>query len=93
VAPTLRLANLLAAFDTRVLDRGIDASAQATLRLADRMSALDVRRVDGLVESFGRAMRRLGELARRPQTGQLHEYYAQAAALLLVGLILLVVIG
>ena len=93
VAPTLRLANLLAAFDTRGLDRGIDASAQATLRLADRMSALDVRRVDGLVESFGRAMRRLGELARRPQTGQLHEYYAQAAALLLVGLILLVVIG
>lgn len=93
VAPTLRLADLLAAFDTRVLDRGIDASAQATLRLADRMSGLDVRRVDGLVESFGRAMRRLGELARRPQTGQLHEYYAQAAALLLVGLILLVVIG
>lgn len=93
VAPTLRLANLLAAFDTRVLDRGVDASAQATLRLADRMSGLDVRRVDGLIESFGRGMRRLGELARRPQTGQLHEYYAQAAALLLVGLILLVVIG
>jgi hypothetical protein len=36
--------------------------------------------------------RRLGELARRPQTGQLHQYYAQAAVALAVLALLVVVV-
>ena len=37
-------------------------------------------------------VRRLGTLARRPQTGQLHQYYVQAVALLAVGVLLLVMV-
>lgn len=37
-------------------------------------------------------VRSLGELARRPQTGQLHQYYVQAAAVLTASILLLVVV-
>lgn len=93
VSPTLRLAHALDALDRRVLDRGVDACAVATVRLAERTRFLDDRGVDGVVEAVGRGARRLGELARRPQTGQLHQYYAQVAGLLAVGLVLLIVIS
>ncbi|MDQ3326475.1 MAG: NADH-quinone oxidoreductase subunit L [Actinomycetota bacterium] len=93
VAPTMGLARALARFDDRVLDRGVDGSSRLTRRLADRLSAVDVGGVDGVVEGVGRATRWLGDLARRPQTGQLHEYYVQATALLAVGVVVLILIG
>jgi hypothetical protein len=37
-------------------------------------------------------MRRLGQVARRPQTGQLYQYYIQAIAVLAVGVLLLVTV-
>ncbi|MFW6204947.1 MAG: hypothetical protein ACOC96_08230, partial [Actinomycetota bacterium] len=51
--------------------------------------------VDGAVRALARGARRLGSLARTPQTGMLHQYYAQtavavvvlAAAFVLVGLV------
>jgi len=46
---------------------------------------------DGAVRDVGVAARRLGTLARRPQTGQLHQYYAQATAVL-AGLALLLLL-
>jgi NADH:ubiquinone oxidoreductase subunit 5 (subunit L)/multisubunit Na+/H+ antiporter MnhA subunit len=82
----------LARGDDRVLDRGVEASAALTVRAADRASAGDVRGVDGGVSALAAATRRLGVLARRPQTGQLHQYYAQAAVVLAV-LLLVVLIG
>jgi NADH-quinone oxidoreductase subunit L len=44
--------------------------------------------VDELPGGIAAAARRLGRLARRPQTGQLHQYYAQ----LIIGLGVLAVI-
>ncbi len=92
VRPVLRLAETLARFDDRVLDRGVDDTATATAAAAARLARVDDARVDGLVTAVARRTRRLGELAQRPQTGQLHEYYLQAAAVLAVGVLLLLVV-
>ena len=81
VRPTLALARTLAVFDDRVLDRGVELVPVAG-RGAARLADLDLEwSLDGLVGGIAGATRRLGALARRPQTGQLHQYYAQAAAL------------
>jgi NADH:ubiquinone oxidoreductase subunit 5 (subunit L)/multisubunit Na+/H+ antiporter MnhA subunit len=86
--PVLALARLLAAFDDRVLDRGVSAIARGTLALAGAAARADDADIDGLVRQVAAGARRLGQLARRPQTGQLHTYYIQAvvafAALVLV---------
>ena len=79
--PMLALAGWLARFDDRVVDGGVRAAAAA----GDVAATLATRRVevrvDGLVDVVGRAARSLGSLARRPQTGQVHTYYAQATVL------------
>ncbi|MCF6525770.1 proton-conducting transporter membrane subunit, partial [Streptomyces sp. JJ36] len=82
VRPTLALARSLARFDDAVLDRAVDAAPGAVRRLASRAAAVDRTGVDGLVRGVAAGTRRLGALARRPQTGQLHHYYAQAVVLL-----------
>ena len=118
VRPTLALAEALARFDDRVLDRGVAGSAAAALGLARRAATFDDRVLDGAVETTSRAslwtaaraardddrwfdgaveglaaqLRRLGRLARRPQTGQLHQYYIQAVAVLAIGVLLLVTV-
>ena len=38
--------------------------------------------IDGAVAAVATGTRRLGALARRPQTGQLHHYYAQTVIIL-----------
>ena len=118
VRPTLALAEALARFDDRVLDRGVTRSAAAAIGLARRAATFDDRVLDGAVEATSRAslwaaggaargddrrldgaveavagwLRGLGALARRPQTGQLHQYYVQAVAVLAVGVLLLVTV-
>ncbi|WP_067686214.1 NADH-quinone oxidoreductase subunit 5 family protein [Nocardia jejuensis] len=84
VAPALTVATLLAAFDDRVLSRGAIGAGRATIavaRVADR-------RVDGAIEAtvagVATASRGLGRWARRPETGQVHQYYAQAVVALMV---------
>jgi NADH-quinone oxidoreductase subunit L len=86
------LANLLARFDDRILDGVVDGLARVLIRASDRVRRLfEEPVVDGAVESLATAARAVGRLARRPQTGMLHQYYAQAVlvivALLLVALI------
>jgi len=88
-----RLARRAGRFDDQVVDVAVEASAVYTGDTARRAGRIDVRGVDGLVESLGRGVRRLGRLARRPQTGQLHEYYVQTAAALAIGVVLVVVLG
>ncbi|AUH39532.1 proton-conducting transporter transmembrane domain-containing protein [Streptomyces sp. CMB-StM0423] len=80
VRPVHRLAATLAAFDDRVLDRGVDGLARGTLRLAGGVNRGAEAAVDGAVEGIGALSRALGRLARRPQTGQVHTYLAQAVA-------------
>lgn len=77
VRPVLALAALLDAAD-RHLDRGVHALAGGVVGaagLADRRGEPVVR---GAVAGLAGGVRRLGTLARRPQTGQVHQYYAQA---------------
>lgn len=80
VGPTLGLARALAAFDVRGLDRAIEGAARAVPRAA-RVAANRVEpAVDGAVEGFAEGLRALARRARTPQTGQLHQYLAQAVA-------------
>jgi len=55
-------------------------------------ATFDDRWFDGVVEGLARQTRRLGQLARRPQTGLLHQYYIQAVAVLAVGVLILVTV-
>lgn len=91
VRPTFGLARILARFDDRVLDRAVEATATHSLRAAHGVAHTDIRAVDGAVEAVAGWMRRLGELARRPQTGQLHQYYLAAVVVLAFGVVVLVV--
>lgn len=48
--------------------------------------------VAGAVRGVGGASRALGRLARRPQTGLLHQYYAQAVTVLAVFAVFLLLV-
>ncbi|MEU8117544.1 proton-conducting transporter membrane subunit [Spirillospora sp. NPDC049024] len=93
VRPAFAAARALARFDDRVVHgavQGVARGGQAVAGLAGRRVEL---RVDGLVAAVGRAARGLGALARRPQTGQVHMYYAQAAVVLAVLVVVAVLVG
>nr|WP_202122777.1 proton-conducting transporter membrane subunit [Streptomyces sp. BA2] len=80
VTPVMRLAHAAAAFDDKVLDRAVDGAAGAAVRLAHWTDGAVERAVDGAVGAVASGARALGRWARRPQTGQLHQYLAQAVA-------------
>jgi hypothetical protein len=80
VQPVLALSRGLAWFDDRVLDQVVHAMASGVRATAGAAARLDDRGVDGLVTDLASGVRWLGQSARRPQTGQLHTYYAQAVA-------------
>lgn len=92
VRPTVALARTLARFDDDVLDRSVHAVAAATLVLAGYARRLDDRGVDGVVRDVAAGARRLGALARRPQTGQVHQYYAQAVVGLAAAVVILLLV-
>lgn len=92
VAPTMAVARALARFDDRVVDGAVNAAAGATLRAAGWAAHSDTRVVDGVAEGVAAGTGRLGQLARRPQTGQLHQYYLAAVVLLAIGFLLMVTV-
>jgi NADH:ubiquinone oxidoreductase subunit 5 (subunit L)/multisubunit Na+/H+ antiporter MnhA subunit len=87
-----RLAGLASRADDDVLDRAVSGVASATRRTAAGSARIDAGVVDGAVRATARAFRRAGSAARRPQTGLLHQYYAQAVIGLGVLLVLLLVV-
>lgn len=89
VRPVERAAHGLARFDDRVLDRGVMAMAQTIVKAAGPASRTDAA-VDRGVEAVARGFRSAGRQARRPQTGLLHQYYAQAVLLLVGAAVLLI---
>ncbi|MDY7088339.1 MAG: proton-conducting transporter membrane subunit, partial [Actinomycetota bacterium] len=89
---TVRLARAAARVDDRVLDRVVEAAAPATVRLGRSAARADDAGVDGAVAALAAGARRLGALARRPQTGQVHQYYAQAVVTLTAAVVLLVLL-
>ncbi|MDQ0913392.1 NADH-quinone oxidoreductase subunit L [Streptomyces canus] len=92
VAPVMRLARAAAAFDDRVIDRAVDDSATVALRFARWTDGVVERALDGSVTALAAGTRALGRLARRPQTGQLHQYLAQAVAAFTVLAVVLVLV-
>ena len=88
-ARTRRAAGTVARGDDQVLDGAVTASARLSRAAARGSASGDALGVDGLVAAVADGLRRLGILARRPQTGQVHHYYVQAVA---VALVLLVVV-
>ncbi|WP_433281997.1 proton-conducting transporter membrane subunit [Pseudonocardia xinjiangensis] len=79
VRPTLALASALARFDDQVLDRAVDGAARTTVRAARALDRRGEHPLDAGVAGIAAGARALGRWARRPQTGQLHQYYAQAS--------------
>ncbi|MGW0777858.1 NADH-quinone oxidoreductase subunit 5 family protein [Streptomyces sp. NPDC002835] len=86
--PVMALARRLAVFDDRVVDGAVRQAARGGLASARLARRADDSGIDALVSAVAAGARRLGGLARRPQTGLLHQYYAQAA----VGFAVLVLI-
>ncbi len=82
VRPTLALARTAGAFDDRVLARGMWLTGPGGRRLAGLAEGGLERGLLGLVGGVVHGTARLGTLARRPQTGLVHQYYAQAATVL-----------
>ncbi|MGI5167172.1 NADH-quinone oxidoreductase subunit L [Spirillospora sp. CA-253888] len=91
--PVMALAQGLARFDDRVVDGGVRAFASTGRALASAADRRVEPRVDGAVTALGAGARRLGRAARRPQTGQVHAYYAQAAVLFAVLVVVVLLVG
>ncbi|MHA7278006.1 proton-conducting transporter transmembrane domain-containing protein [Arthrobacter sp. Hz1] len=81
-----------ARFDDERIDGAVEAASRGGLSAATAAAKTDTHGVDAAVEAAGRGARRLGSLARRPQTGQVHHYYAQAAVVLSAALVLLLLV-
>ncbi len=79
----------LARFDDRVLDGAVEATATGGVRVARGAAVADTAGFDAGAEGAAAAVRRLGNLLRRTQTGQLHQYYVQVAVVLAAALALL----
>ncbi len=92
VKPTLKLANGLARFDDKVVDGGVRATAAIGSTVARLVNARIEFSIDAVVTAIGGWAKKLGALARRPQTGQLHQYYAQAVVALFVLAVLLMIV-
>ena len=92
VGPVEVLAHRLAHLDDAVLDRGVEATAGGTVRMARAAALLDDRVIDGAVVWIVSGVRRLGAVVRRPQTGQLHQYYLQSLAVLALVIVVLVLV-
>nr|WP_238424250.1 proton-conducting transporter membrane subunit [Micromonospora parastrephiae] len=73
----LGVARGLSRFDDAGPDRWVTALPALTRWLAVALARVDDHGVDALVRRLVRAARRLGVLARRPQTGLIHQYYVQ----------------
>lgn len=76
-----------ARFDDRVLDAGVVATARTVDVVGESAAAIDDDRVDGVVEALATGVRSLGRLARRPQTGAVHQYLLQAVAVVTLAVV------
>jgi NADH:ubiquinone oxidoreductase subunit 5 (subunit L)/multisubunit Na+/H+ antiporter MnhA subunit len=92
VRPTVRLAGLMARADDLILDRAVMGVARTSMSVARTAARLDDVVVDGAVGQVTSAVRRAGAVARRPQTGQLHQYYLQALLVLGIAVVVLVAV-
>jgi NADH:ubiquinone oxidoreductase subunit 5 (subunit L)/multisubunit Na+/H+ antiporter MnhA subunit len=76
----------------RAVDGAVDRTAKGVAAAARVLAARGEPSVDGIVRGLAVAARVAGRWARWPQTGQLHQYYAQAAAAFAVLALFLIVV-
>lgn len=74
--------------DDEGIDRGVEVIAGAVPVLAKGAARVDDGVVDRGVEVIAGRVRRLGQLARLPQTGAVHQYLLQAVVVLTVGVVI-----
>ncbi|MGY2078471.1 proton-conducting transporter transmembrane domain-containing protein [Modestobacter sp. SYSU DS0657] len=86
-----RTAGALGRFDDGQLAPATAGAGRSTVRLAGAVLRADLAGPDRLVHTLAAGTRRLGAVARRSQTGQLHQYYVLATAVLAASLALLLV--
>ncbi|GAA4750696.1 NADH-quinone oxidoreductase subunit L [Actinomycetospora chibensis] len=79
VRPTRQLAAALARGDDALHHRVVLGTGRDAVRVAALIDRHVERGLDRGVDGVAAGARALGRTARRPQTGQLHQYYAQAA--------------
>ncbi len=91
--PMLAAADRLAWFDDRAVAGSVQATAAVGAAFARAVDARAEWSVDRTVRAVAAGFRALGRLARRPQTGQLHHYYAQAVVALAALAVLLLLLG
>jgi hypothetical protein len=90
VRPALAAGRLLARFDDG-LDRAVDRLAALVPAAAGVAARLDSA-IDAAVDSVAAGVRTAGRQAKRPQTGLVHQYYAQAAVFLAAAVLLLILV-
>ncbi len=83
----------VAGFDDARVDHTVGRSADLTLRTAGRADRLESTGIDGAVRGVAATVDRLARAAKRPQTGQLYQYYVLAILLLLSAALLLIVVS
>ena len=91
VTPTLRLAAALARFDDRFAAT-IDRSATVLDAAAHGARDLDESAIAAATSRIGTSVAALGRLARRPQTGQVHQYYIGATVVIAASAVLLLIV-
>ncbi|MFI7615069.1 NADH-quinone oxidoreductase subunit L [Nonomuraea terrae] len=87
------VAGVAGRFDDGTVDAAVEAVPRAGTGAARIVRAPFETGVDGVVRAVAAAAGRLGALARRPQTGQVHVYFAQAAVALTVLTVLAVALA
>ncbi|GAA2025683.1 hypothetical protein GCM10009740_14230 [Terrabacter terrae] len=90
VRPAFALARALDAADRRAVEPVPLAAATLARRAAQALAGFDLHVLAGAVSLAASGVRSLAERARRPQTGQLHQYYVQAVLVATAAIALLV---
>jgi NADH-quinone oxidoreductase subunit L len=92
VRPTMALAQSCARFDDRVIARGIELAGAGVVQFSLWVEARIERGFDDAVSGIAGSARKLAVSARRPQTGMVHQYYAQAIVILVAFAVVLVLV-
>lgn len=90
--PTMAAARSAAWCEERMVDAAVSGIARGVMAVARGAARWGELGIDGAVRGVGDAAARAGRWARRPQTGQLHQYYAQALVVLGAVVMLLLVV-
>ncbi|GAA2840233.1 proton-conducting transporter membrane subunit [Nonomuraea rubra] len=91
--PLMWTASAVAWFDDRVVAGAVRAAGGLVMAASRVVMKPFETCADGVVAGVAAVAARLARLVRRPQTGQIHTYFAQAVAVLIVLALIIVLMG